>query len=365
MKTFLAKYISSNNTFEIDATILLLPKYISIGYNSENDLHQKEIWNYSAIEYKYDQSIQSTILKNKELGNTIIIPEHNAVADIKAFIDYDAKPWAAKTFTKNRIKLFGVFLFLIGLLIALYLVFVPYLSERLAIKLPKKHEVSMGDQLFHLIVDTSKKDVEKTALLNEYFKTLEINTEYPIRITVLNDATVNAFAVMGGHIVVYNGILQKLNSHEELAALLSHEFTHVNNKHSTRAIFRALGSKVFLSLLLGRIGNLSSVVLDNADRFNGMNYSRKLEKEADINGLELLNNRKINTNGFIDLFTHLKEASGGKDISELLSSHPDIEKRIKYVKANPLFNTGTNSEMNKKLQSIFEKIVGKKDTPDF
>ncbi len=109
-----------------------------------------------------------------------------------------------------------------------------------------------------------------------------------IRITVVNDNTVNAFALPGGRIVVYSALLKEIGSYPELAALLSHEFTHVNNRHSTKSIFRNLGSKVFLGLLFGKFGSVTAVLVDHADNLKSLKYSRKLEKEADIEGLAII-----------------------------------------------------------------------------
>jgi predicted Zn-dependent protease len=162
----------------------------------------------------------------------------------------------------------------------------------------------------------------------------------------------------GGHIVLYDKLLNGMNSYEELAALLSHEFTHVNNKHTTKSLFRQLGSTVFLSVILGDIGAISSVVISNADRLKGLSYGRKLEKEADLNGLQILSERKIDCNGFIGLFELLKkevDGAGVKEPAEWISSHPDLQKRMEYVRANAAFNLRA-VEKNEALQTLFLKL---------
>ena len=102
---------------------------------------------------------------------------------------------------------------------------------------------------------------------------MDVPTAYRIRITVVNDNVVNAFALPGGRIVVYTALLKQIKSYPELAALLSHEFTHINNKHSTKSIFRRLGSKVFIGLLFGRFGTVTSVLVNHADNLKSLTYS--------------------------------------------------------------------------------------------
>jgi predicted Zn-dependent protease len=190
-------------------------------------------------------------------------------------------------------------------------------------------------------------------VLNEFFREMDVPTAYDIKITVVNDNVVNAFALPGGRIVVYKALLQQIGSYPELAALLSHEFTHINNKHSTKSIFRRLGSKVFLGLLFGRFGTVTSVLVDHADNLKNLKYSRKLEKEADTEGLQILTQRKIDPRGFVDLFTHLGQSAPGSVIPEFLASHPDIEKRIEYIKEA---SKDAPVEENAELKAIFDKL---------
>ena len=182
---------------------------------------------------------------------------------------------------------------------------------------------------------------------------MDISTPYQIRITVVKDEVVNAFALPGGRIVVYDALLKQLNTYPELAALLSHEFIHVNNKHATRSIFRRLGSKVFLGLLFGRFGSVTAVLVDHADNIKSLSYSRKLEKEADMEGLDILVQRKIDPAGFVDLFNRLEKAVPSGKQPEILASHPNISRRIEYIRET---STQAVIEEDQRLKAIFEKI---------
>ncbi len=214
------------------------------------------------------------------------------------------------------------------MLIAVYFLIVPWLSEKLASTISVNTEQQIGNAVYDALDLSAQEDKEATTVLNDFFKEMNVPTAYAIRITVVKSDVVNAFALPGGNIIVYSALLKELEAYPELAALLSHEFTHVNNKHSTKSIFRQLGSRVFLSLLFGKFGSVTSVMVDQADKFKSLKYSRSLEKEADLEGLSLLKERKIDAEGFIGLFKHLKDAAPASAMPEFLGSHPDIDQRI-------------------------------------
>lgn len=263
-----------------------------------------------------------------------------------------------KIFTPGAVTLIRLSIVFFGLLAATYFFIVPWLAVRMANKVPVSFEEKMGNGMFDALKTGMQIDASKTAIINDFFKELNITTQYNIRVSVVNNDIANAFAMPGGNIVVYNKLLNGMNSYEELAALLCHEFTHVNNKHTTKSLFRQLGSTVFLSVLIGDVGAVSSVIIGNADRLKGLSYGRSLEKESDLNGLQLLSERKIDCNGFVKLFELLQkevDAAGVKDPVEWISSHPDLQKRIEYVKSNGLFNL-RGVEKNETLQALFLKL---------
>jgi beta-barrel assembly-enhancing protease len=361
MKSYIAQYSETNGAPISDATVLLLPKHISIGYNNYNDLHTLKTWLYKNITTQYDAAINKTIINHQLDGQSIAI-YNNIIKDVEERIAYSNKNWLAKKIAEDGTKIFTILGIMVALLVIAYIYLIPYLSERLAKKIPVSYEITLGNKMYNAFVDTSKKDTELTQLLNTYYNAMEIKTAYPIKITVIKDPTVNAYAIMGGNIVVYTGLLQKIKRHEELAALLSHEFTHVNNKHTTRMVFRELGSGIFLSLLLGNMNDVSATVISNATQLNRISYSRSIEKEADLEGLKLLQQRKINNNGFVALFDDLMPSSKDATVTELLSSHPDIDKRIAYIKNDPQFNAGDSTTLqNQLLHTIFKLIRGDSD----
>lgn len=240
----------------------------------------------------------------------------------------------AKRSSPNALAaILGVSLFVIVLIAVAWFWLLPFAAGRVANALPIEYEVKFGEQSYNTLIKDFKVLPLQTEQANAFYKAMNISSAYPIRITVVEKAETNAFAIPGGHIVVFSGLLQQMQHPEELAALLAHEYSHVQLRHTTRSLVQSLGTYAMISMVFGDVTGLGAVLVENANALKSLEYSRKLEREADLNGLQLLQQRKINGEGYIWLFTTLKKGAGaGAAASEWLSSHPDLERRTEYVK---------------------------------
>jgi beta-barrel assembly-enhancing protease len=357
MDAYTGKYFIQDDDPQ-EATVLLLKDKISIGIREENG-------NPRVIYWFYDQVIRDNFWKR---GQAIVrygsYPVQVLEVDSQEFADklenifqHKEKSWLSRTFSSNRMRMIKILGVLFSVLVLSYFFLVPFLSERLAMQVPVSYEEELGDGLYEALKSGFELDEEKTAYINDFFREMKIPTEYNIRISVVKEDIANAFAMPGGHIVVYDKILAGMNDYEDLAALLSHEFTHIHERHTTRSLFRQLGSAVFLSFIFGDVSGVASLVIRNADQLKGLNYSRKLEKEADLNGLKILSERKIDCKGFIRLFEIIKkEAFSETDQpAEWISSHPDLDNRMDYIQKDEWFNKN-GTEKNELLKTIFLKI---------
>lgn len=251
--------------------------------------------------------------------------------------------------------LLKVLFFLIALGVLFYFYGLPWLAGKMAQRFPIEYEKSLGEQMYKAMKGSFQIDETRTAYVNEFFGKMNIPSKYNIQITVVKSDVANAFAMPGGHIVIYDKVLNGMGSYEELAALLSHEFTHVENRHSLRSIFRQYSSQIFLSLLFGNYDAASSVLVSNADGLKGLSYSRSLETEADENGATLLAQRKIDCGGFVRLFKLLQKESAGSYTPEIINSHPNLDNRIKHI--GELQSCRTNTPVKDTvLQGLFLRI---------
>lgn len=134
---------------------------------------------------------------------------------------------------------------------------------------------------------------------------------------------VNAFAMPGGYMVVYTGLIRAAGGAEELAGVLAHEAQHVERRHTLRHLIHTLGWQAMLSLAMGNLsGGAWGQLVDQLGR---LKYSRDLEREADLRGLEALRRAGIGADGMARFMARL--AAGEGQVPALLTSHPASRER--------------------------------------
>jgi Zn-dependent protease with chaperone function len=354
MKSWLGTYYESSGAEPVEASVLAFEKVIAVGYRSLGDGHITFNWNMKDIHAVIQPSSQSTRISNNNAGSAyLLVPGKDAAVFIAEMQQELGKPWHKKGQTKEWSRNLLIFSGIVAVLITAYFLLVPWMAEKMAATVSVKTEEQFGNEIYNAMSLEEAEDTAASAAMNKFFKQLDVPTAYDIQITVVKGEVVNAFALPGGHIVVYSALLEKLQSYPELAALLSHEFTHVNNKHSTKSIFRKLGSRIFIGLLFGKFGSVTSVMIDQADDLKSLTYSRSLEKEADTEGLAILTKRKIDSDGFVQLFQHLKTAAYPSEMPEFLASHPDIDSRINYIREKA---KGAEVQEDSQLKTIFDNL---------
>jgi len=149
---------------------------------------------------------------------------------------------------------------------------------------------------------------------------------------VIDEDVMNAFAVFGGHIFVYKGLLDKVNE-DELAFVLSHEVAHICARHGLKRLQASLGFTILAGILL-RSPDLASTQRIAGELFNivSLGYSRKDELQSDSLGLEYLVKSGYDTSAAVSLFEKLEQES--KDAGYVpfyLRSHPYPQQRIKSI----------------------------------
>ncbi len=331
-------------------TLMVLEDYLQIGFIGTD---KRIRWKYADIQpaLSYDSSI-TEIRHHNETGRLEI--EGRFVYDrIQLRMEKQQLPWHKRRKAKEWIRNGGLLIGMVAAVLLIYSLVVPFLAEKLASTVSVETEQVLGDGVYDALSTGFQIDSVRTKTVNSFFESMKIPSAYAIRIVVVNSPEMNAFALPGGRIVVYSALLDKMQSAPELAALLAHEFTHVDQKHATRSIFRKMGSQVFLGLIFGKVGTVSGVLVDHADELRSLTYSRALEKEADLKGLKILTDRGIDPQGFVDLFDRLGSAAGSDVVPEFMASHPDLENRIGYIKES---SKGSNKQPQPVLDTIFAQL---------
>jgi len=232
----------------------------------------------------------------------------------------------------------------------------PFLAEKAADMVPVEYEVSLGERLSEGFGSEALPAGDSVNYYATRFSAaMKLDSRYPISVRVIPSEEINAFAVPGGKIFIYSGLLEKMESYEELAALLGHEVTHVVKRHSLRSLMSNAAAGVLLSTIFGSADGLGSWVVSQAGELKQLDYSRELETEADTYGLSLLVANHINPKGMLKLLQLLeKEHEEEPGMMKYLSTHPDTQSRIQNIENNPSINE--DFDRNAELEGIFQKI---------
>lgn len=169
-------------------------------------------------------------------------------------------------------------------------------------------------------------------------------------VNVLTSKDVNAWAMPGGKMAVYTGLIERLNAtDDELAAVMGHEIAHALREHARERIARQMATQTAATVSSIALQILTGVQLD--PQIAGtvgtaafvLPNSRENESEADVIGVELMARAGYDPRAAISLWQKMGQASGGGGPPEWLSTHPRGETRLRdlqgYVdKVMPLYN---------------------------
>lgn len=150
------------------------------------------------------------------------------------------------------------------------------------------------------------------------------HSPYDFVVNIVEDKSINAFALPGGTIIFNRGLLENVHSENELFFVLAHEIGHYKNRDHLEGIGRA-----FTAMIIGNMLGFSDIsdILNNAMALSESHFSQTQESEADIYAVELMHCYYGHVGGATDFFEHLPE----NDSFSLYSSHPDMEKRIQKI----------------------------------
>lgn len=155
---------------------------------------------------------------------------------------------------------------------------------------------------------------------------------------LVKDDQVNAFCMPGGKIVVYEGLMNLVDSDDELAVVLGHEVAHAVAKHSNERMSQQLVAQYGAQILGAAVANKSAAVQNVASSVYGIGaqygvmlpFSRKHESEADYMGLILMTMAGYNPDVAVHFWEKMSAGSGGK-VPEFMSTHPSDSRRISDI----------------------------------
>lgn len=190
-------------------------------------------------------------------------------------------------------------------------------------------------QMVNRIGTRIAKAVETFYTNNGYQSELE---NYAWEFNLVKENSVNAFAMPGGKVVIYTGLLPVTGSEEALAVVVGHEIAHVIARHSNERLSQQIALQYGGSIAEGLLGNsqamqqLGSTVFGLGAQYGVMMpYARKQEYEADEIGLILMAMAGYDPQVAVPFWERMAQSSQSGSIPEFLSTHPTDSKRIARI----------------------------------
>jgi len=210
---------------------------------------------------------------------------------------------------------------------------------------PVSEDVKLGKQVSdeinsktkeYPILDPAKnKEVYKfiNGITRSILKTGKVKhaNEFKWEVKIIDDIkTLNAFCTPGGYIYVYTGLINYLDSEDELAGVMGHEMAHAALRHSTRQMTNMYGLQTLVQLATGKASPSQSAQI--AQALVGLKFSRKHETEADEASVSYLCGTKYNAAGAAGFFEKIQKSGQGTP-PQFLSTHPSPKNRVENIHA--------------------------------
>lgn len=245
----------------------------------------------------------------------------------------------------NRKRLMGWAAGAVTSVALILFVLVPVMANQLANFIPPEGERALGEVTLAQIREAmDETGIAPTricsspagmAALRQIQARLETEAALPVEVTVhvLDHDMVNAFALPGGHIVFFRGLIDAAEDPEEIAAVFAHEMGHVASRDPTRHALRSAGSIGVLGLLFGDFAG-GAVVLFLAERLIDAQYSQGAEAEADVFAHDLMARAGLSPAALATMFERFRALGGEADgIVAHFQSHPALGNRIEQARA--------------------------------
>jgi Zn-dependent protease with chaperone function len=245
---------------------------------------------------------------------------------------------------RTRVKVVGWSLAAVtsALLVALF--GVPAIVERVTPIVPVRVEqrlgVSVDAQVRALLIDRSKKtafecgDAARSAASRAAFDKLVRRLEtaaalpVPIHASVVRRSEANAIALPGGRVYVFEGLVAKANTPDELAGVIAHEMGHVAHRDGVRAVIQAGGLSFLFGMLIGDFSGGGAAVIAMRTVLQS-SYSRETEAAADAWGARLMVKLERDPRALGDILMRIAGTPG--PMAKILLSHPEARERAAAI----------------------------------
>jgi predicted Zn-dependent protease len=168
----------------------------------------------------------------------------------------------------------------------------------------------------------------RDSILNTGLVNYDDQFVWQVRI-VQNDTVNNAFAVPGGYLYFYTGIIKFLDTEAEFAGVMGHEMAHAARRHSTNQLTKAYTIQILLGIILGNNPNqLAEIAAGLASGLASLAFSRDHENDADEWSVKYLYETSYNPRGIRSFFEKME---GAPTPPTFMSTHPSPDNRMENI----------------------------------
>lgn len=150
-----------------------------------------------------------------------------------------------------------------------------------------------------------------------------------VQSSVLATSVPNAFALPGGKVYLFDGLLEKAENPDEIAGVLAHELGHLRHRDSMRELIHNGGTSFLIGLLFGDVTGSGALIFASRSLVTS-SYSRDAETNADSFAIEIMHKLGRPAKPMGELMFRVTGKEGGKGLS-LVSSHPLTEDRLERM----------------------------------
>ena len=300
-------------------------------------------WNYAELRTR---SAPDGVLRLGRRGETALARVEVRDPALAAAIEARAPALDRGGAAERRLR-YHVVIFSLAAIASLVLTAIfgmPVLANRITPLIPLSMEKKLGeavDKQIGPLLDTGSRgaafqcgngvgEVPGRKALDKLVRQLETTARLPyrIRVDVVRRQQANAFALPGGHVYVFEGLLAKSRAPDELAGVIAHEIGHVVRRDGTRAVLQSAGLSFLFGMMLGDFVGGGAVVIAARTVLNS-SYSRHAEAAADDYSVKLMENVGGDPRALGAILSRI--ASDKYDGMTLLRDHPDTKDRIAAI----------------------------------
>ncbi len=154
--------------------------------------------------------------------------------------------------------------------------------------------------------------------------------EIPITVHINDSDTINGLAIPGGHIIIFTGLLDLIDTENGLSFILAHELGHFKNRDHLRGLGRNLVLMTMASAITGPHSSLTKLVTPTI-QLSQAKYSQNRETLADEVGLHTLNCYYGHVGGATDFFETMAKTEKSNSFSPYFGTHPEMKERIRNL----------------------------------